>query len=313
MSDWLCRRTFLRGCAAAGFLPAVVTGAASAQKIIAYHSDYFSFVGEDDEGLVAFAIDNNRGQFGDLYQADHFIEYFDDKRGFVRMKGDGRYPNNARTVTEIPPSEHWRVKGKPESGITLSSRNNELNLIVPPLAPIYRNTTAFGSFWVSSSNAKLTTGNREVDGRLIYEFIQFNDRNRLAGIRKGPWQNFNGLYVAIDGKYDLYFHHRDDPAPLAEQRAGFATWSEPSRITNLQPAPGESVKADDGSYHWPMTWGGTFSYQDNAYQYLMRARNRDVVHNWETGGFAMSIVDGEVWSVDGDERRQAVGYAELLI
>jgi hypothetical protein len=39
---------------------------------LAYHCDYFPFVGRDSIGFVAFALDNNRGVDGTDYQAEHF-------------------------------------------------------------------------------------------------------------------------------------------------------------------------------------------------------------------------------------------------
>ena len=35
-----------------------------------YVSDYISFVGEDSQGRVAFALDNNRGRDGESWQAE---------------------------------------------------------------------------------------------------------------------------------------------------------------------------------------------------------------------------------------------------
>jgi len=48
---------------------AVLAGQAAAAETLAYYSDYFSFVGEDAQGKVAFALDNNRGQDGEQFQA----------------------------------------------------------------------------------------------------------------------------------------------------------------------------------------------------------------------------------------------------
>ena len=42
-----------------------------------YYSDYFSFTGQDSQGFVAFAMDNNRGRDGDSYQAEHFLKFYD--------------------------------------------------------------------------------------------------------------------------------------------------------------------------------------------------------------------------------------------
>lgn len=52
---------------------------------LAYHSDYFSFIGRDAVGFVAFALDNNRGVEGSHYQAEHFGVLYDQKSGWERL------------------------------------------------------------------------------------------------------------------------------------------------------------------------------------------------------------------------------------
>jgi hypothetical protein len=49
-----------------------------------YVSDYFSFVGQDSQGPVDFALDNNRGRDGDDYQAEHFLVLHDEKTGWAQ-------------------------------------------------------------------------------------------------------------------------------------------------------------------------------------------------------------------------------------
>ena len=53
-----------------------------------YVSDYFSFVGQDSQGNVTFAIDNSRGRDGEAYQAQHFLVLHDEKTGWVRLDGN---------------------------------------------------------------------------------------------------------------------------------------------------------------------------------------------------------------------------------
>lgn len=312
MTKLLSRRSFVA--ASAATLIGTKVTPVSAQTAISYYSDYFSFVGRDNKGLVAFAIDNNRGRYGDTYQADHFIEYFDETDGYRRIKGDGRYQNTSRQVEQIPPSFNWRSSGTPAQGISLMSVTNALKLITRPLTPIYRNEDSTGEFWVSAAGATLITGARIIYGRVIYEFIRFNDQNRFVGIRKGRWDNFNGLYMLVDKDSDLYFHHREGMGnPLSEPRAGFATWKGPAKISDLEPEVTSSEKAENGEFHWPTAWTGTFKYSDKHYRYIFHARNRDVVHNWKNGGFAMSTADGTITSIDGKESHNAIGFAELLI
>ena len=47
---------------------------------LAYASDYFSFVGADVSGRVAFAVDTNRGRDGTVYQAEHLYAVLYDER-----------------------------------------------------------------------------------------------------------------------------------------------------------------------------------------------------------------------------------------
>ena len=53
----------------------------NATSEVVYYSDYFSFIGEDEYGKVAFALDNNRGRDGDTWQAEHFVVMHDEHRG----------------------------------------------------------------------------------------------------------------------------------------------------------------------------------------------------------------------------------------
>src|SRR3982750_4580299 len=58
-----------------------------------YVSDYFSFVGQDSNGHVAFALDNNRGRDGESYQAEHFLVLHDERLGWMTLAGNGPYEN----------------------------------------------------------------------------------------------------------------------------------------------------------------------------------------------------------------------------
>ena len=67
-------------------------GSAAAQTFpeerLAYYSDYFSFVGLDDRGRVAFALDTNRGQDGAEFQAEHFVVLHDETDGWQKLGGN---------------------------------------------------------------------------------------------------------------------------------------------------------------------------------------------------------------------------------
>ncbi len=66
--------------------------------------DYFSFVGSDATGTVYLAHDNNRGQKGERFFADHWIMMYAEGTGIVPIVGSAHYPNPARELETIPDS-----------------------------------------------------------------------------------------------------------------------------------------------------------------------------------------------------------------
>jgi hypothetical protein len=69
---------------------------------LSYYSDYFSFIGRDTLGFVAFALDNNRGMDGPDYQAEQFGVLYDQKSGWVKLVGTGDYDNIDGVLERIP-------------------------------------------------------------------------------------------------------------------------------------------------------------------------------------------------------------------
>ena len=95
-----------------------------------YVSDYFSFVGKDSQGHVAFALDNNRGVDGKKFQAEHFVVLHDAGRGWIEVKGNGAYDNSQGDLLKIPDSPSFRFQGTPETGMSIVSGANHLTLTV---------------------------------------------------------------------------------------------------------------------------------------------------------------------------------------
>jgi hypothetical protein len=92
----------------------ILPASASAIERLAYYSDYFSFIGGDANGFVAFALDNNRGIDGSDYQAEHFGVLYDENSGWVKLVGTGDYENVHGELERIPNSPHftfWSEKG----------------------------------------------------------------------------------------------------------------------------------------------------------------------------------------------------------
>src|SRR5947209_2605822 len=86
-----------------------------------YVSDYFSFVGADSQGRVAFALDNNRGRDGEKYQAEHFVALHDESNGWVEVAGNGRYDNTKKELVRIPDSQSFHFENTPDTGLTITS------------------------------------------------------------------------------------------------------------------------------------------------------------------------------------------------
>lgn len=93
-----------------------------------YVSDYFSFVGQDSEGHVALALDNNRGRDGEAYQAEHFVVLHDERHGWMNVTGNGPYENGSQELKAIPDSTFFQFQGTPLTGMTIASEPNRLTL-----------------------------------------------------------------------------------------------------------------------------------------------------------------------------------------
>lgn len=101
-----------------------------------YYSDYFSFIGEDENGRVSFALDNNRGRDGNSWQAEHFVVLHADQegqQGWIKVAGNGSYKNERHELQTIPNSAFFQFEGKPSEGITIHSPKNRLSLKLEPI------------------------------------------------------------------------------------------------------------------------------------------------------------------------------------
>ena len=115
------RRSAFAGVAALAVLPALLIAAGAAARFqaspapggesvraasredLVYVSDYFSFIGRDAHGRVAFAIDNNRGRDGDAWQAEHFVALHDEGQGWVEVSSRELKPYSVVRHSESTP------------------------------------------------------------------------------------------------------------------------------------------------------------------------------------------------------------------
>ena len=170
---------------------------------LSYYSDYVSFIGRDKDGIVAFALDTNRGRDQDTWQADHFVVLYDEKTGWQPVKGSGPYPNNSHELETIPNSPFFSFLGTPNAWWHIRSAVNSLDLNVEPMQFHIDRRQGLAVYRLGSAGASLVWGNRVIEGRLIYEHLFLPGFNRLTRRYVGALKDFHGLYLSVDGIGDL--------------------------------------------------------------------------------------------------------------
>ena len=285
-----------------------------------YYSDYFSFVGRDGQGHVYLAHDSNRGRDGDTFQADHWIAMYDEATGWVDVAGSAHYPNTARQLERIPDSEHFAFEGRPETGVVMTSRTNGMTMRVGPLPRTLLRQNADGIFWVGGAPATLEWKGRRLEGRVLFEYLQRHNWNRFTGNFEGNWKNFNGIYLMTEAaraedRRDFYvhFHEREGGSDLTGRLVGLASWGTPAPVSGIDFRITGTDPVDYRTYHWPARWQVGFMHGGRQHLLELETAQRRLVADWETGGFAMSVVRGTIALAGGGERMGVVGWGELLI
>lgn len=280
-----------------------------------YYSDYFSFVGSDERGYVMLAHDNNRGQDGDSFQADHWIVMYDQHDGWIDVVGSEHYENSSKLLERIPPSKHFVFEGTPQTGISMVSRSNDMEMTVASLPQTLRRENKDGIFWVGGAGAVMHWRGRTLRGRVIFEYLQRHDWNRFTGTFEANWKNFNGLYLLVDRDRDFYVHshERDWGSDLTGKLVGMASWGNPAPISSIGFRIAESEAVPEKRFRWPARWDVSFHYDGKDYRLDLHTINRKYVTDWDTGGFAMSIVRGTIETSDRTISYPVLGWGELLI
>lgn len=286
---------------------------AISSSTLVYVSDYFSFVGTDGQGHVAFALDNNRGRDGDAFQAEHFAVLHAERQGWIDVAGNGRYENTKKELLTIPDSPFFHFEGTPEAGMTITSAKNQLALKVDPLPKRHRRAIANAVLWMGSAPAVLTWQGRTVPGRVIYKYLLMPDFNRLTRTYVGLWKEFQGLYLLAGGDGDLYVHSQQSErlASLAGKLIGFGVWDEQTDTLEDLDVLVLDHEFALGFYRWPTEWRIRWQGEKGPGSMTLFLSERKGIMNWVIGGFAMGIIRGEVtyngrtWPV--------YGLAELLM
>ena len=278
-----------------------------------YHSDYFSFVGSDAEGSVYLAHDNNRGQTGDQFFADHWIMMYAEGTGIVPIVGSAHYPNPGRELLVMPDSEHFRFRGTIESGLHMSSATNGIELSVDRLVPVLRRQTEDRDYWIGAAPATMRWRGRTLKGRVLFEFIAQTGYNRFTSDFGANWSNFNGLYLMTDDHQDLYIRYHERIQPGTPRESGMATFEGAGVLSAIRFSIKEMQALVDRDYRWPTRWEVGFTHAGGQWQLEASTVHLEAVADWTKGGFAMSVIEGEVRRSDGSGRRRLKGWAELLI
>jgi hypothetical protein len=278
-----------------------------------YHSDYFSFVGSDARGAVYLAHDSNRGQTGEQFFADHWIMMYAEGEGVVPILGSAHYPNPGKVLETIPDSEHFRFTGAIASGMRMRSASNDIDMAVDGLTPILRRQTPDNDYWIGAAPATMRWKGRDLRGRVIFEFIARTGYNRFTSDFGANWNNFNGLYLKTEDDRDLYLRYHERVQPGTPRESGMATVDGAGALSDISFGVRDSRAASERSYRWPTRWQVGFSHQGAGWRLEAETSALEEVADWTTGGFAMSVIHGEVSRADGSGKRRFKGWAELLI
>lgn len=286
----------------------------SAGSSLVYISDYFSFIGgQDSQGRVAFALDNNRGRDGDDYQAQHFLVLHDEKTGWARLDGNSRYDNVGKELKTIPNSPFFQFQGVPRTGMTITGESNRLMLNIEPV-PLRTNRLHGGAMmWMGSAPAVLTWQGRTIPGRVIYEHLMMPDFNRLSRTYWDLWKEYQGFYLQIGTDGDVYLHrqHSERLAPLMGLLEGFTVFN--GATDSMKDLKVEVLDRGlaRGFYRWPTAWRITWTGPQGPATLNLKQVSRTGIWNWAIGGFSMAVVQGELRSAG--KPQEAYGLVELTM
>jgi len=293
---------------------------AQATDTLAYYSDYFSFIGQDEKGYLLFALASSRGVDDGEFQAEHFGVLYAQGEGWIDLVGTGAYLNPRGVLTRVPDSTAFQFSGHPASGVSIQSRVNDLRLEINPLITRLEDNSGERRQNWGNAAAVLYWQGRIVPGRVIYEGLTHHNWNRLSRSDAEDLDNLQGFYLALQKDSpaawrDLYLRTEGQKKTLSS--TGFlATPNVQARIFS----PNLEVTRKGwalGFYRWSKGWrmnlqqAATSKGLDPPFAALeLKQISRKNVSNWVLGGFAMSVVEGS-YKVNG-EQLKVLGFAELI-
>lgn len=280
---------------------------------LAYYSDYFSFIGSDARGRVAFALDNNRGRDGDSWQAEHFVALHDEKTGWQAVTGSGPYYNVTRQLETIPNSPDFSFEGTANTGLKIRSGSNVLELRIAPVKTRIAEKRGLAEYRLGSAEATLIWRERTLTGRVVHEYLFVPAYNRLTRKYAGEFSDFHGIYASIENVGDLYIHTQKSKffSPLIARQEGFLFLNGQGYPLSWLNVSVRKTSFAPGFYRWPVWWEGSFAAGLDHYAFTGRITDRKTISNWVIGGFAMGIVKGSL--VSAHETWTLYGLGELII
>ena len=295
--------------------PASNSTKAQTTSSLAYVSDFFSFVGRDASGRVAFVLDSNRGRDGDTWQAEHLVVLLhSEQEGWQELKGSGTYENKEKKLDKIPNSPFFEFQGDPTRGLTIKNSGNQLTLEIRPIKERVSRKEGDSHYRMGSASGTMTWQGRTLDGWVIHERLTMADFNRLTHQYFDLWTESYGVYAWAEDSPDfLYFHKQANETrltPLVGNLVGFGVFTNrDERLQNLQLTVVDSTQAW-GFYQWPRNWKGQWIGRQGPGSIAMQVSDLQVISNFILGGLAMGIIQGEI-TYNG-KTRPIYGMAELL-
>jgi hypothetical protein len=291
-------------------------GSLAAEKL-SYYSDYFSFIGRDSIGFVAFALDNNRGVDGPDYQAEHFGVLYDQKSGWVKLAGTGEYENTQGALDRIPDSPYFNFKEQADTGLTILSKNNFLTLKIDQLITHLSESKGKRIQNWGAAKAILHWKGRVIPGRVIYEHLVRHDWNRLSRTYTDTWNNFQGFYLALDrGTPDTWrdLYLRSEGEGKNRRTMGFVTADDWMGNIHSTRFAAFDKAFNFGFFRWPQRWKIEVKLKNAEHsapgELNLRQISRRNQGNWIIGGFAMAVLEGEL--LRNGKITPVLGFAELI-
>lgn len=290
-----------------------------------YRSDFLSFVGRDERGRVAFALDTNRGRDRDRFQAEHFGVLYAEGTGWVELVGNGDVPNSKKELAAITSSKHYEYSGSPRSGLVVAGKTNELELTIEPFAVHTHRERKAATFDTGSAAATLTWKGRTLVGRAIWEGCYLPDANLIAD----PDMDFfgdgwHGLYAVVDARADtpgsattkpplgdLRLHLADgDISKLVLPQQGFLQLDGEARLAKKLEFTPSDWSQGNGFFRWPSRWRANWLDRERTAKIDLALEDREVILTWVVGGFAVAIAKGEL-VIDGAQY-EVWGLAQII-